>query len=98
MDKSTRRDVILRGIKFVSAVPLLPLVARGQNAGLACVRIDSEPLRESLNYADPSPHPGMSCSGCGFFQPHGDASCGNCMIMTGPTNGTAYCESWSEPG
>lgn len=94
---TTRREAILRGIRFVSAVSLLPVAARTQAADFACVQIDSEPLRESLGYADPSPDPTKPCSACGFFTPNGNDSCGDCMIMIGPVNGTAHCESWSEP-
>lgn len=97
MEKTTRRAVLLRGIKVVSALAVLPVAARVHAAEPACVEIASEPLRESLNYADPSPYPEKTCDNCGFFRPNGDASCGRCDIMTGPTNGTAWCESWSEP-
>jgi hypothetical protein len=97
MEKPTRREILLRGIKIVSAVALLPVAGRVHAAEPACVEIESEPLRESLGYADPSPNPRETCSNCGFFRPNGNASCGDCDIMSGPTNGTAWCESWSPP-
>ena len=96
MEKPTRREVLLRGVSFVSAVSLLPLAGRAQSAEPACVRVDSEPLRESLSYADPSPDPAISCRNCGFFTAKGAAGCGDCMIMSGPVNATAHCESWSK--
>lgn len=99
MEKPTRREVLLRGLKFVSAAALLPVAARVHAGEPACVEIESESLRQSLSYADPSPYPDKNCNGCGFFKPNGDASCGHCDIMSGPTNGPAWCESWSErPG
>ena len=94
MEKPTRREVLLRGVSFVSAVSLLPLAGRAQSAEPACVLVDSEPLRESLSYADPAPDPAKSCLVCGFFTAKGGAGCGACMIMIGPVNVSASCESW----
>jgi len=96
MKKTTRRDIIACGIKLVAVAPLLPVAGRVHAAEPACVMVDSEPLRESLSYMDPSPDPARPCRDCGFFKPEGNAGCGYCDIMTGPVNGTANCESWSE--
>ena len=96
MKKSTRRDVVLRGISFLSAVSLLTLATRTQAAESACVQIESQPLREALNYADPSPDAALSCRNCSFFTAKGGSSCGPCVIMSGPVSATARCDSWSK--
>ncbi len=93
---TTRRKAIFRGIKFIAAVALLPIASRTRAADLACVEADSESLRQSLTYTDPTPDPEKACTACGFFTPSGKGSCGPCMIMGGPVSGTAHCESWSK--
>jgi hypothetical protein len=95
MQKPYRREVLRRGVGLVSAFAVLPLIAAAAKAAEpACVEHASEPLREGLNYADPSPNAAQACSGCGFFKATTGA-CGDCQIMTGPVAGTAHCDSWS---
>jgi len=99
MKKPTRREVLLRGASFVTAVSLLTLATRTTAAESACVQIDSQPLREALSYADPSPDAAQTCRNCSFFTVKAGSSCGPCVIMSGPVNATAHCESWSKrPG
>lgn len=96
MRKPTRRDFILRGVGYVSVVSLLSLATHTKAAETACVLVDSQPLREALNYADPSPDLALSCRTCSFFTVKAGTSCGPCVIMSGPVTATAHCESWSK--
>jgi hypothetical protein len=80
-------------MQLASTFVLLRSAARAQ-AQTSCVDPSSESLRESLNYHDPSSNPDEPCKGCGFFSVS-EASCGYCMIMTGPVSSTAHCDSWS---
>lgn len=93
MEKLPRRTVLIRSAQIVSAFALAPLANRAHGAELACVEHASESLRESMNYADPSPDPAQKCGACGFFD--NKAACGYCQIMTGPVSATAHCDSWS---
>lgn len=54
-------------------------------------------LASSLHYADASPDPGKSCSGCGFFTA-GDGGCGSCQIFNSPVNAKGHCDSWAMKG
>lgn len=90
MGKVLRRHFLIRGTQMLSAVTLVPVIARAQQ----CVELASEELRESLNYQDPGPEPNMQCKDCGFFEMK-NAPCGYCQIMTGPVSATAHCDSWS---
>lgn len=94
MGKLPRREVILRGVRVVSALSLLPLAVK---AAEQCVDPSSESLRESLNYQDPGEDPAQHCQDCGFFSLEEDP-CGNCQIMSGPVSRNAHCDSWSERG
>jgi hypothetical protein len=85
--------VIVRGLQLVSALSMIPVVVRAQEAS-SCVHHDSESLRESLNYTDSAPTAEQSCKACGFFsEPSG--SCGSCAIMSGPVDANGHCDSWS---
>jgi hypothetical protein len=90
MGKLLRRHFLIRSTQALSAVTLIPIVAKAEQ----CVEVESEELRESLNYQDPGPDPQRHCKDCGFFELK-SAPCGYCMIMTGPVSSSAYCESWS---
>jgi High potential iron-sulfur protein len=91
MGKLLRRDFIMRSTQVLSVAALIPITAKAQQQ---CVEVSSEELRESLNYQDPGPDPKKHCKDCGFFQLD-RAPCGQCQIMTGPVNASAYCDSWS---
>jgi hypothetical protein len=82
----------VRGVQFVSAFSLLPLVARASS----CVEPSSESLRDSMHYIDPSADSAKQCKDCGFFTAEKESTCGQCVIMSGPVNAPAYCDSWSE--
>lgn len=94
MGKLLRREVILRGVRMVSALSLLPLTVK---AAEQCVEPSSESLRESLHYQDPGADPAKHCKDCGFFSLE-QAPCGNCQIMSGPVSANAHCDSWSQKG
>lgn len=97
MQKTNRREALIHCIRMVSAMTILPAIAtRARAAEQACVDPDSESLRQSLSYVDPSPDAARQCGGCGFFSAQEQESCGHCMIMSGPVSRTAQCESWSE--
>ena len=96
MKKPTRREVLVRGVTFLSTASLLTLATRTKAADSTCVQLESQPLREALNYADPAPDAALSCRNCSFFTVKASSSCGPCVIMSGPVNATARCESWSK--
>ncbi len=91
MRKLLRRQFLIKGTQALSAVTLIPVAAKSAQQ---CVELESEELRDSLNYQDPAPDPKQQCKDCGFFELKA-APCGYCMIMTGPVNSSAHCESWS---
>lgn len=88
-----RRRLLLGGLQAAATMSLLTIVTRAAAAELACVSVSSESLRESLNYADPSPDRAKQCADCGFYA--GKERCGECQIMSGPVSGSAHCDSWS---
>lgn len=96
-----RRSFLRLGGQLTAAIPLVGLVASNAKAAdSACVEIDSEPLRASLNYVDPSPHQDKHCRTCAFFDQTTNASrdnavCARCQIMSGPVNSSAYCDSYA---
>jgi hypothetical protein len=100
-ERMGRRAFLKWSGKVGATIPLAGLVASNVDASPACVEIDSEPLRTSLNYADPSPHKDKRCGLCGFFDRSVQISantpgCGHCQIMTGPVNASAYCDAFAE--
>jgi hypothetical protein len=52
-------------------------------------------LRASLAYTEASPDAAQLCRKCAFFEPQGDAPCGNCKILKGPVNRAGRCNSFS---
>src|SRR5690606_5426868 len=90
-----RRRFLFRGMQLISAAAILPgLRAEGQT----CVDPASESLRRSLQYQDPAQDPTRTCFECAFFtedKDDGTESCGKCLIVSGPVNASAWCESWS---
>jgi hypothetical protein len=85
--------------------PGLAVLSAGLGCGGAMLRC-SEPsalttsqsrMRESLEYADVSPHGAeKQCGGCRFFQSRAEAACGGCEILGSAVSVTGYCHSWSE--
>jgi hypothetical protein len=94
MTRLTRRQLLL-SVPFGAAGFALPDLAR---AAGACVQPDSESLRASLNYLNPSADAAAACAHCAFFTaaPAGGA-CGECKILGGPVDSTGHCDSFSPP-
>lgn len=90
-----RRDTLRRGLNIMSLAAALFFSHGRADAADVCVKPESEPLRTSLHYADPAPDPKQACKACGFFSAEEKSNCGRCMIMTGPVNANAHCDSWS---
>jgi hypothetical protein len=104
-DILSRRSLLRQTLKlplalFVANVGAGNLLAA--EAGNLCVDsskmdADQKSIRDSLHYAETSPDPAKTCSGCGFFQPTANG-CGTCMIFNGFANGKGHCDSWSPKG
>jgi hypothetical protein len=99
-DRIGRRAFLSWTGRLGVALPLAALEKGEASASTMCVEIDSEPLRTSLNYADPSPYNDKRCSLCAFFEGTEDsanakAACARCQIMTGPVSSSAYCDSFA---
>ncbi|HEY4366236.1 MAG TPA: high-potential iron-sulfur protein [Steroidobacteraceae bacterium] len=95
MDELPRRAAMRRGLQILSAITAVPLLASRAQAADQCVEAASQPLRDSLNYKDPSPIAGQACRACGFFTADGKSPCGTCVIMSGPVDAAGHCDSWS---
>ncbi len=99
MSNLHRRDVICRGLQFLSVTAVLSLSGRGARAAEACVdpAPEAKSLRADLHYADPAPDAAQPCRACAFFTPQKDKSaCGSCTILNGPTSAKGHCDSWSK--
>jgi hypothetical protein len=96
MDELSRRVVLHRILQLTASIAAVPAVLGTAAAADTCVNPDSESLRSSLHYVNPSPKPAEMCKGCGFFAGDtGKPACGNCQIMTGPVDAGAHCDSWA---
>lgn len=96
MNEPPRRVLLRRALQLSLGVATLPRLLSAAAAADSCVDPQSESLRASLHYANPSAVANQSCSGCGFFT--GDSArpaCGSCVIMSGPVDATGRCDSWS---
>jgi hypothetical protein len=94
MNELTRRVLVRRILQVGASLAVAPAALAA--AAESCVSADSESLRTSLHYSNPSPKPAETCKGCGFFS--GDTAkpaCGNCQIMTGPVDAGGRCDSWA---
>jgi hypothetical protein len=65
-----------------------------------CVNLSAlgpaESQRRKLdNYTEKSPDPGKTCSGCAFFAPGAEGTCGQCQIFNGPANPSGRCDDWT---
>jgi hypothetical protein len=97
--KLARRDIVLLGVRIVSAFALIPLFVTESNAADTCTDPASEGLRSSLHYTNAAPDPKQACNGCAFFsEENAKQGCGNCMIMSGPVNKNGHCDSWAMKG
>lgn len=95
MRGTTRRRLLLLALPLAAAGIGFARAARAANA---CVEVDSESLRASLNYANPAADPAAACAHCAFFtaEPAG-GGCGTCQILGGPVDATGHCDSFSPP-
>ncbi|MFM7276019.1 MAG: high-potential iron-sulfur protein [Gammaproteobacteria bacterium] len=95
-----RRDFLQRAAQLIAIAAATPTPAARARAESACTTPESESLRVSLHYADPSPHADKRCGDCAFYTagPQGDG-CGSCEMLSGDTvNASAWCDSWSPRG
>ena len=96
MHEPSRRLLLRRALQLAVGVASLPRLVGTAGAAQSCVDPQSESLRASLHYANPSTVENQSCSGCGFFTADtSHAGCGNCVIMSGPVDQTGHCDAWS---
>ena len=96
----TRRRDFLQYAAQLIVIAATPALAGRAYAEGACTTPESESLRVSLNYTDPSPHAGQRCGDCAFYTAgaQGDG-CGSCEMLSGDTvNASAWCDSWSPRG
>jgi hypothetical protein len=96
MNELTRRVLLRRIVQFTASLAVVPAALEAAAAAESCVSPDSDSLRASLHYSNPSSKPAETCKGCGFFT--GDTAkpaCGNCQIMTGPVDAGGHCDSWA---
>lgn len=94
MNRIDRRSFLRRTLAGLGGAAALAATTRAPAAELACVESDSEPLRGSLNYADPAPDAAKACRGCGYFRGEPKSACARCDIMSGPVSATGHCDSW----
>jgi len=92
MRKLPRRELLRHAVGFL---PLIALIGSRARAAESCVDPASESLRVSLHYKIVGPGAAQSCATCGFFAANEKPSCGDCMIMSGPVDAAAHCDSWS---
>ena len=67
-------------------------------AAKACVQLESESLRASLNYVEVASDPAAACAHCAFFTADSaGGACGACRIMGGAVDAAGHCDSFSPP-
>jgi hypothetical protein len=93
MKRIDRREVLVRMVRTLPAIALLPVAARAADA---CVEPETESLRTSLSYTSQTPDPEKPCRKCSFFEPQDSGSCGGCQMLSGsPVDAEGHCVSWS---
>lgn len=97
----SRRKLLTRVVQISigGAIASAAAVEAAGAADSACVDLttldpDQQNTRNSLHWTAMSTQPTKSCSGCAFFSAT-SGGCGTCMIFTGPTYATGYCDSWT---
>lgn len=96
MNEPARRVLLRRVLQIGVTMAGIPIALKAVAAD-SCVSPDSDGLRTSLHYANPSPKKDELCKGCGFFAADGaKPACGNCQIMSGPVDATGHCDSWAK--
>lgn len=90
-----RRDLLKHLGLSIIAGTALGRMAAAQEVCADLKKLDSgaAALLTSLNYAELSPDPAKTCSSCAFFTA-GAGNCGQCQIVSGPTNPKGHCDSW----
>jgi hypothetical protein len=99
----TRRKILSGAMQIsVGGAVLLTVSACGDSSKVAlCVDPDKlssgeKSLRASLHYNAKSPDATKDCKGCSFWKATPEkAECGHCDILTGITEGSGHCDSWS---
>ena len=72
-----------------------------EKKGLVCAKpsalSEAEKRQRKLdNYAEKSPDPSKTCSGCRYFTPGAEVTaCGKCAIFDGPANPKGKCDDWA---
>jgi hypothetical protein len=97
--KFSRRDVLQKS----AALSLFAVVGTAcgkEHKALNCtdtmsLSASDAQVRTSLAYADKSPEPGKSCTGCQQFIPAAPDTCGSCKVLKGPINPAGYCKSFA---
>lgn len=96
MNEPARRVLLRRILQIGMTVTIVP-TALDAVAADSCVSADSDGLRTSLHYTNPSPKKDELCKACGFFAADSaKPACGNCQIMSGPVDAPGHCDSWAK--
>ncbi len=96
MNEPARRILLHRILQIGVTATVLP-TALNAAAVDGCVSPESDGLRTSLHYANPSPKKDELCQACGFFTADpAKTGCGNCQIMSGPVDAAGHCDSWAK--
>ena len=91
----TRRRLLMGTLPL--GVSGLVFTCAARAAG-SCVQPESEALRASVNYVNPSADPAVACTHCAFFTADSaGGACGSCQILSGPVDATGHCDSFSTP-
>jgi hypothetical protein len=96
----SRRQLLTRVVHVSIGAALASAAAESASAaGPACVDLKSMSSaeiagRNSLHWTAQSTQPDKTCSLCQFFTAS-PGGCGMCMILSGPTYATGYCDSWT---
>jgi hypothetical protein len=95
----TRRGLLRSGLELTLAGTMVTAAAVATAAdAVTCRGAGMDPgLAGSLNYAESSPDPKKTCSGCGFFTA-GSNGCGSCSIFNSTVNSRGHCDSWAARG
>jgi hypothetical protein len=94
MSEPSRRRALRTLLQSAAVLFVGPAASRA--AAESCVDADSESLRTSLNYANPSADPAKACGGCAFFtRDESLPACGQCTIMSSHVDAGGVCDSWA---
>lgn len=99
----TRRKILSGAVQIsVGGAVVLTAAACGDSGSKVALCVDPDKLssgekslRASLHYNAQSPDATKQCKGCSFWKVQDKPECGHCDILTGITEGTGHCDSWS---